>query len=418
VKGSCFTDLTIPHGGTIGIADNPYFPFFTNSANKPVLFWDLCLSKQHICLRVNYDFQQLKDNDDLVGFQLISMEEYMINSQVYVTVGEQAVQHVSPDIPPDLFYTVPSSSFGSYSGWCSQGCYLTGFGQYELPISESSRSYKDVYTDDERQDLFDHTFFPVFDYAAHPDVTQPSGLPTTPEDFLLYCRKHKLITNWDNGVLISNLTTSLIPSRYTVVSSNNLSRNQKRPALSNNPSLSGTTLGVFFNTLDHLYMWKDDTSSGNSFGGSSLFGMQKSSVSDTTILSVDTNVSLQTLDIVIKDEWGNIIQSYAELINDTSTKRETKASIGSVLSYYAQPNQLVVPLWIPVPNDMVLLATKECIFYNENWWASVTQCATIPTPYNNPDNNGLEKHYLSKEFHPAAPRACTMIHFGRVLGHD
>jgi len=283
VKGSPYIDGAIP-ASSRGIVLNSYFPFFSDSVT-PIIYWDLCLSKQHICLRVNYNFPQFGDNEDSVGFQLISLKDYMFNTQTYVVNSTSTSSKVSPDIPADLFNTVPQASLNNASGWCSQGCYLTGFGQVELNISTSDRSYTDVYTDQERLDLFNQTYFPVFYYAGHPDVVMPPDRPNTPSEFLLYCQKHKLVTNWSNGVLISNLTTSLIPSRYTVVSSNNLSRNQKRPALSNNPSLSGTTMGVFFNTLDNLYVWKDDTASGSSAGsGSSLFGIQKSTVDDTVII--------------------------------------------------------------------------------------------------------------------------------------
>jgi len=72
------------------------------------------------------------------------------------------------------------------------------------------------------------------------------------------------------------------------------------------------------------------------------------------------------LDLVITDEWGNIIQNYAELMNDVqATKVLTKATMGNINLLCCSKMDACPPL-DPVSADMVLSGNTECIFYNES----------------------------------------------------
>ena len=92
--------------------------------------------------------------------------------------------------------------------------------------------------------------------------------------------------------------------------------------------------------------------------------------------------------------------------------------MGTVNSYYSTPMTMSVPTWIPRTTSMLALGSTESFFVNESWWSSVSQCATVPTKYAILYNVGKPFHFLDKDFHPAAPRSTTIVHFGRVLGPD
>lgn len=386
-------------GGT-QIVNNPDFPIFQDGANAPPLFWDYSGNNSQLCLRVNSGYAF---NGDIVGFQVITLEEYFCNSPEVSNTGRFLSS--APFNGSENFW--PVQSYNDGNGWCCQGAFATGFGQTKNYTSfenilESVSSYSDIYTSDERRQLFAATRFPVY-----------TPNPISASNFLNdICKKFRLVTNGPNnpGILLSSFITSMIPARFVSISSDSLTRNQKRPLASNNPTLSVGTMAIQCITLDQIKTWSDDTVAGQtSSAGSLLFGSRKSGVDDCAIVSMDPMQSLQVLDLKITDEWGNVIQNYSGNVNDPASSSNTKIfnywECGGVL-----PGQFVVAPWASFFNPIP--TSPESIFMNESWWCSIYQV------YGNnpPANTRGYANTAPLDFAPGMPQSSTVVHFGRVLG--
>lgn len=397
-----------------GIVDNPDFPLFQDSSQPPPLLWTYSGNNGQLCLRINFEFfSTLFEEDrtnDLIGFQIVTLEEYMNNAPL-VSVDPTTVipLHDPPFVDSRTFENgtnfYPNQSYGDGRGWCCQGAFTTGFGQTQNYTSfedsiNSVSSYSDIYTAQERRDLFAATRFPG-----------GTGNTCFPDFFINeICRKNKLITNaaGSTGILLSHFITSLIPTRFLSISSNALTRNQKRPISSNNPNLDTAAMAIQCVTLDGLKTWTDDTIAGQTTSvGALLFGSRKSGIDDCSVVALDPMQSIQVLDLSIRDEWGNVIQNYNQNINDPTHPSSAIFSTWEMGSYL--PNEFVVPAWLlpsnPIPSSSQTLLT------NEMWWSSTYQGVFLNNPISGKPNP------TPSDFAPGMPQSSTLVHFGRVLGY-
>jgi len=400
-----------PLGGQI--VDNPYFPIFQDGAIIPPLVWGYNGNNGQLTLGINPTFPNLSVSGDLIGFQLITLQPYMADSPL---VSNPPPASVTGFTNAGLYYVTnsptpnayPTASYGEGAGWCSQGAFATGFGQTATynqfeDVQANEHTYSDIYTPQERLALWQATKFPVLTLNV-----------TTPSDFLKLCNTFKLVHNGggSSGILVSKFITSMIPARFFSIESDALTRNQKRPVVSNNPNLSPSCMAVQMITLDNIRTWNDNTVAGlTSSAGSILFGSRKSGVDDCSIVALDPMQSLQTLDFHIKDEWGNTMQSYAQL-----QKADPNYQY-QVLGWFDE--YAVVPAsWFPLPPWVVTnyeppdvpSSNHESILLNESWWCSAFQFFGF-----NPSSH--MSSIVGEFYRPNAPRSITLSHFGRVLGY-
>lgn len=400
-KGSPYS----PHTGDM-IVNNPYFPIFQDGATAPPLVWDYLPNSYQLMLRVNPDFFTEDYANDKIGFQIISLESYMADSPL-VSDPSFAGGFQSPLTYYAGLNNAPESSYGAPRGWCSQGAFATGFGQtqyYETGPGNQTEdpgfTYSDVYTSAERRALWAATLFPRLDTNSR-----------TYLQFSNLCQQFKLVSNAGNGTgyLISNFITSLLPARFFTIESDALTRNQKRPVVSNNPNVPPGCMAIQLLTLDTLRTWEDNTVAGlTSSAGSILFGSRKSGVDDCSIVALDPMQSLQTLDLILRDEWGNILKNYMEL-NDMTTAEEA-AIMGYDELFFISPGLWIPAAWVLALQPPPGYSNREGILINESWWSSVYQFYSF-----NPVST--TRTTTPSNFIPSAPRSITLSHFGRVLGY-
>ena len=389
------------------IVANQTFPVFQDGvlpATSP-LIWCYSGNNSQLCLRVNTAFFAGRPHhSDLIGFQIVTLEDYFCNSPLVSTGAYSFVASNTFDSGVNFF---PAQSYGDGTGWCCQGAFATGFGQTKNytsfeNVNASISSYTDIYTSAERLALFQATRFPVL---------TPNFI--TPLNFLAnVCAPFKLVTNAPNssGILLSSFITSMIPTRFVSISSDALTRNQKRPVSSNNPNLDPSTMAIQCITLDRLKTWTDDTLAGQTASaGSILFGSRKSGVDDCAVVSMDPMQSLQVLDLVLRDEWGNVIQNYNQQSINSPSGADPQSQVftrwdggGNI------PGEFLIADWAAAFNPTG--SSPESLLMNESWWGSVWQV------YKNNPQSSLPNDCPS-DFAPGMPQSTTMAHFGRVLGY-
>jgi len=310
--------------------------------------------------------------------------------------------------PADEYYMnfngAPEASYGSGVGWCSQGAFATGFGQKQYYTNAAGRrendsTYGDIYTSAERRQLWEATKFPLRTINT-----------ISVSEFFQLCKQFKLVSNTGcgSGILVSHFITSLIPERFFSIESDALTRNQKRPISSNNITLPPGAMAVQFITLDSLRTWEDNTVAGqSSSAGSILFGSRKSGIDDCSIVALDPMQSLQTIDLILKDEWGNTLKNYMEL--NGLTAPQAYDIMGPFELFAVIPASLSVAAWV-LPYNPIPSANDESILINESWWCSAYQFYAF-----NPLSTAVS--HTPVEFAPSFPRSTTFSHFGRVLGY-
>ena len=390
---NCKGVMTQPSSPTTLTVNNPVMPIFSDTTAPP-LIWDLTGNNQ-LCLRLNTTYWQSHQSDS-IGFNIISLRDYMGNTP-NVSYG-------------NAFNSI--KSFGTYSfyipsalqetsGWCSQGAFCTGMTQIRNP---DDFSYSDGYTTSQRQALWNDTVFPCY----------PSASTISFADFNSLCLRNNLATR-ENGFVIGKFIASLLPSRFISISSNAASRNQKRPFVSNNPTISSSTLNLFFLTCDSVNYYQDSTiSSANSTPSSS--GYLKNGIDDSSILTMDPMQSMQNMDITIQDEWGLALQNYNQISQGNGSQllpsgRTEEQDTYLYLEGGSCPiNFMSIPVWVAALNPNP--SSSESILINENWY-----CSYNTLFYYNPLYSPI-KSYLTTTFQPYTPQSSTIIHFSRILGYS
>jgi hypothetical protein len=381
--------------------DNPDFPLFSDIGPTP-LVWDILSSNQQICLRANPAYWSTPTNL-VMAFNVISLCDFM---------GIAPLVSLDNLIRPILFsadsnFYVPSA-LNEPQGWCCQGAFATGFTQ-NIDYNNQYFQYSDVYTSNQRFALFQATVFP----CAFTHTMSFS-------DFILFCDQHQLHLMNQNSVIPAKFITSLIPSRFITIESNAISRNQKRPFVSNNPNINSATMALQFITMDARRSYQDSTISGSIVQNStSSTGFRKIGVDDASVISMDPMQSCQILDLTLKDEWGNILQNYNQLSNhydDPTATSSPPMSIGQVVYFFIDgagqpPNFMPVAPWAATYNPVTVGGNTESPLINESWW-----CSFITLFLYNP-SLGPPTVFMPPTFKPHVPQASTITHFGRVLGY-
>jgi len=394
-----------PLGGGL-IVDNPDFPIFQDGPvlDAPLL-WTYSGNNGQLSLQINTKNTPINRIHDRIGFQIITLENYMADSP-FVSDPTSPSGFTPSNIYYNGFNNYPAASYGDGKGWCCEGAFATGFGQTSSYSSfenqqESISTYSDVYTSAERSNLWNATRFPMFT----PNVT-------TLALFMNLCKTHKLVTNLGiggSGILQSRFITSMLPYRFFSIESDALTRNQKRPISSNNPFLSVPgTMAIQFLTLDALRVWNDNTVAGQtSSAGSILIGSRKSGVDDCSIVALDPMQSLQTLDLTLRDEWGNVLQNYTQMQELSSVD---VASIMNPMELFGVNLSSFTPAPWTLSYDFLGFPNNQSILINQSWWSSAFQFYGF-----NPLSQQASKARTG--FAPDAPRSTTLAHFGRVLGY-
>lgn len=384
--------------GSSLIVDNPTLPIFSDGATPPPLVWDYTPNQQ-LLLRINRDFFVDTRKNDQIGFNIVSLRDYMGISPV-ISYKNQ-FKNIQIAFPPHSFYIPPSCS----SGWCDQGAFSTGMTQRTV-YSDGNTVYSDIYDETQRQSLWNDTVFPLYSKK-----TCGLGL------FTLLCGKHQLVMR-DRGYVIGKFIASLLPSRYITIQSDAITRNQKRPFVSNSPIINSSTMNAYFITLDNIRSYLDETvSSANSTPSST--GYLKSGIDDSTIVTMDPMQSVQTLDIEMIDEWGIYLQNYQQMIQwnlqqTLPTYPYTNAQFVSLLleGGASSPNMMTIPAWTATYNPITSGGNIESTLINENWW-----CNYMTLFYFNPNYSPVST-FIPIGFYPYFPQSTTITHFGRVMGYN
>jgi hypothetical protein len=386
--------------------NNLYCPIFQDGANQPPLVWEISSSNGQLALIRNplyWTPEKLLTSD--IAYQIISLEEYMADSPQISIFGSI--------VPMATFLgtvnVVAKPYFGPTKGWCSQGAFATGFAQ-RTTYSDESFEYGDIYSSSQRRALWNSTYFPTLGPG-------PISKPT----WNIMVKQHQLNRSF---AVIANFITSLIPARYFAIESDALTRNQKRPVVSNNPYLAPSTMAIQFNTLDTKRTWTDDTIAGSSnSAGSILFGTRKSGLDDCAIVSFDPMQSLQTIDLTLRDEWGNILQNFMQLnslqksqnpfpVGPLGPNTQDQMIMGYFEGLYLSPGTFPIPAWVAPYNPSTEGGNQESILLNESWWTN-----WYPMFFRNPFVTTPTTFTIDEEFNPQLPRSTTMSHFGRVMGY-
>ena len=283
--------------------DHAKFPIFQDGKEPPLKFIYVSSNNQ-IALVKNPVFWDDSDNYESgasIAFQLVNPEmEFAIGTN---NPSCKIAAHRGGSNPTLIanstknFFAAgcfntsdPSPNSQNFSkGWCGQGAYGLGFG---MTFDKDTKSYSDVFgTDDydgKRFDLFNQT---NWDTDSNLSFSSTSSFETWAKNNLL-----------ETFIVMAPKICSLLPSRYITVESDILTRDQKVKPISNNPALSsGSILSVIYLDLDYNRTKVDATQSGSDI---------KKVGSFTPVVHIDPSYSIQSLDLMMKDEFGNYIQNF------------------------------------------------------------------------------------------------------------
>ncbi len=280
-------------------ANNPYFPIFQdNGGLEPPLKWIYTSSNNQLGLARNpgyWDQPGIPDGAD-IAFQIVSPEEFMfrgLNNPTNIITSSVNIPVFGVGFKPKATYNLAvkstfdniddTNSESQYEkGWCSQGCYATGFGQSRGKSASSSHIiFSDIYeTSEARKTLFEQTCFPPYDAPLAHDSTQ----------FISWASSFQLVRD----VVVARKICSLIPTRFYTVASDILTRDQRIRPLSNNPTLSSpSNMCIEYMDLDFIRTKVDSTA-----------------LNDTVVSHLNPYYSLQSVDLYMKDEFGEFLQNF------------------------------------------------------------------------------------------------------------
>lgn len=410
-------------------ANNPLFPFFQDNYPPPVKFI-YAGSNNQIALVRNPDFWSsppsgLPANAD-IAFQIVSPDSLFFFGDSNPT--NIVLSSVAPNVVPNTSLSFSALSVanggGGYSssgsvgntgvqvaerGWCGQGCYATGFAQTRSALYPNQ--FSDAYGDDPRRrvDLFHTTLFPPYQ--------PPFSLPNGDSDWLTYVQTYRL----DRTIVLARKICSLIPSRFFTIESEILTRDQKMMPLSNNPILSTTSImGVEYLDLNFIRTRADETLSGRV--NSKLEG-------DTCINHMNPFYSVQSIDLYLRDEFGNYIQNFRtptgytvqfsgdDYVNMTSDITSYSGDFCfSAIEGEASFNNGVytIPAWLAAMNPNTLGGNTQPLIAPFSTYLSQPAYGLFTTNGSNKVASPGVK--LPANFCPNMPYSGNLIHFGRVLG--
>jgi len=391
------------------------FPIFQNGSSglEPPLKWVYSSSNNQIALIRNpgfWDSPELPvDAERDIAFQIVSPEYFFFSAPYIRYLLDNTFYGGSFTSPVSLPSTCNSTSNinggGSHDtdterGWCSQGAYVTGFGQSDAFSTNERVIFTDVYgTSEARQALFNQTRFP----------TDTSPIVQSLVEF----REDAKVNLLERYLVVGKKICSLLPSRYFTVSSQVLTRDQKMMPLSNNPALSSPDLmAVEYLDLDRVRTKVDATA-----------------VNDTSIVHLNPYYSIQSLDLVMKDEYGSYLQNFRTPSGFTLTYSEDYPNpyvFGYTGNYiYAgiegeigfNNGIFVIPPWLAALNPNTSGGNVEPLIGPFSTYLS--QAVYGIFAYRKASRVSIHDSDapIPSDFSPNFPNAANMIHFGRVLGY-
>ena len=419
------------------------FPFF-QTAGPPPLKWISIGANQNIALIKNPDYWFPADEDPVTDFDC-AFQFIDINEPFTLSAGNPTNIVIQPDgTQVSVLSTggqIPSCYRNrgnpNHKGWCGQGGFNLGFAQADDKFNFGA--YTDVYGSFGNpilQDLWtNHTNF----------VGVEPGETMTGVEWTSFVKDHLL----SNYIIVARFLPNFLPSRFIVVTSDILSRDQKMLTISNSPVLQNTGIvGIQFLSLDAVRTWQDATLSGtlpsNMLQGA--IGGRTNGNDDTPVLNMNPFYSIQSLDLGILDEWGSTISNYrtkqnAFVLQFSPVYGPPSKELGLfvdgnlICSYISGENSFVldnsggftanvttfpIPPWlaalnplnsvsIPPPSQQPLVGPFST--YNANW---LYMLYAISSPIAIP---GSEFVTTPVDFSPSMPYSGNIIHFGRVLGY-
>lgn len=406
-KGN-FVDLVHPISGC------PFMPVIADSPDNPIppLLWDVGPNLE-LVLRYNTDCLVTPVQQEiLLGFSLISIRDYMSSAPFIFIKGFAAPDPIT--VPGSL--GTGSMFLNTNTGWCGQGAYATGMGQFDDINNQGG--YNDGYTDLEREELFAATYLPGF---------QPR--PATASDFYNLCSQFRLVQG-ASACIIARRLTSLLPSRFYTVASEALTRNTQRSVLSNNNNIHKATIGVEYYTLDNTRAWQDAT-----------IGSNVSSSGNNPVNKMNPMHSVQSIDLKMFDEWGNFLDSFNRCIYPKSVLggfwNPSGPIIDSIVTETFQYDSLLMendasnggpiplanlPAWVLALNPNPLATNGESLLINSHWNANIYPFFYYKT---NPGYSLAlvvtgtivgSNNLVPDTVNPATSISSTVTHFGRLLG--
>lgn len=381
---------------------NRFMPVIGEGDNlQPPLVWDISSSNMQLCLRWNPLCEEIDYHKNTeLGWSLISLRDFMTSSKwiSYRDLGVKPVQ----------FFLGNKSGYckqmvnGPDTGWCGQGGYHLGFGVSSLFMKGR---FDDGYTDEERMNIFARTNLPTI-----------SSTPiSSSQDFFSFCNQYRLVTK-PGGVLNGIRIASFLPSRFYLIESDALSRQSQRSIVSNNPVIRQSTISIFYNTIFSSNVWKDESKKSGNFS------------SDNSVNHFNPMFSIQSVDLIVKDEWGNIIQNFNNILYPQNEQGGfyNISQLSDIPSNSLFGLNCVVegggcqggsvpildyPGWLSswVPNSD--MTNWETIIGNKQW-----NCNWTPFLLYNPENRLFSIFPGNDSFIPQASIGCNIIHLGRLLG--
>lgn len=394
-----------------------HFPIFQDGSAgglEPPLKWVYSSSNNQLALIRNpgfWDSPSLPvDMNRDIAFQIVSPEYYFLsggrirylgaNGESYNTYTTKVL------LPPAFNSTSNLNGGGSHDtdverGWCSQGAYVTGFGQSDAFSTNERVIFTDVYgTTEARILLFNQSNFPRAGF-----LTVVSNV----SEFQAWAKSNLL----ERYCVVGKKICSLLPSRYFTVSSQVLTRDQKMMPLSNNPALSSPDLmAVEYLDLDRVRTKVDATA-----------------VNDTSIVHLNPYYSIQSLDLVMKDEYGSYLQnfrtpsgftlSYSQSDPDPFVFGYTGNYIYSGIEGEIGFNggKYTIPAWLAALNPNTAGGNVEPLIGPFSTYLSQAMYGIFAHINGTRECEHDSDAPIPSDFSPNFPNAANMIHFGRVLGY-
>lgn len=377
--------------------ENQYIRLFSSSNIRPWLQFNICNSNNQIMLNLEFNWRLQN-----IGFNFVSIKPYMLSQTKarFKTIG------ITSWPPNNQSFCAINTVSGEYpTGWFGQGAYSTGFGNY--PSETFNGFFTDEYTDLERESLWNDTRFPTAELGL---------VPNTLDNFKSLCIKHKLRTGinidgykYSNTLgIISSFITSFIPTRFITINSEVVTSKQRQNVLSNNKFIDRSTVGVEYITIFSNYTSQDTTSQGKKNYG-------YDTDNSTDYINLDDKYSIQSIDLTVKDEFNNIIQSYECQNPDNSafpTQWNTHFTNSMLTTQFIEaqaipPGSLVPAVWTNTWLPPSISSNKQTIFYNESW-----NCSPFHIMFGQP--NG-KNSVLADSMNPNVSISTNITHFGGIF---
>jgi hypothetical protein len=258
-------------------------------------------------------------------------------------------------------------------------------------------------------DLFNTTRFPPYD----------AGYTASHDDFIAFCNSYLL----ERYIVVAKKMCSQIGSRFYTIESEILTRDQKLLPCSNNPVLGSTAImAIEYSDLNNIRAPKnDDTTSGKS--------NTKGRDSDTPVTHMNPFYSIQSTDLVMRDEFGNYMQNFRtpqgftlEFSSDLPINQDIPQFSGNYIfnaieSEWAFDNGIyTIPPWLAALNPSTIPGNTQPLVGPFSTYMSQSAYGLYST------NGGASaspylKSKLPADFSPNMPISGNLIHFGRVLGY-